>query len=69
MDRFDLEQQIMECWNVTSDIKTLAEGVLETDISKDQVANVLIGMEELYNIRFDKLFRTYEQLIRSHQLK
>ena len=28
-DRFDFEQQIMECWNVTADIKTVAEYLLD----------------------------------------
>ena len=60
-DQFDFEQQIMSCWNVTSDLKDLNEGVLEGNLSKDQIANSLIGIEQLYNIRFDKLFRMFEQ--------
>ena len=63
-NRFDFEQQIMSCWNVTTDLKDLAEGVLEHDLSQDQIANSLIGMRELYELRFDKLFRQFEQLIR-----
>ena len=65
-DRLEFEQQIMSCWNVTSDIKDLSEEVLEGDLSKDQITNVLIGIEHLYNIRFEKLFRQFEQLIREH---
>lgn len=65
-DRLEFEQQIMSCWNVTSDIKDLSEEVLEGDLSKDQITNVLIGIEQLYNIRFEKLFRQFEQLIREH---
>ena len=60
-DQFDFEQQIMSCWNVTTDLKDLNEGVLEGNLSKDQIANSLIGIEQLYNIRFDKLFRMFEQ--------
>ena len=65
-NRFDFEQQIMSCWNITSDLKDLSEEVLEGDMSKDQITNVLIGMEQLYQIRFNKLFRQFEQLIRQH---
>lgn len=62
-DRFDLEQQIMACWNVTSDIDTLCEGVLESDMTNDQIANILLGMKQLYELKFDKMFRTFEELI------
>ena len=65
-NRFDFEQQIMSCWNVTTDLKDLAEGVLENDMSEDQIANALIGMRELYELRFDKLFRQFEQMVREY---
>jgi hypothetical protein len=65
-DRFDFEQQIMSCWHVTTDIKDLSEEVLEGDMSKDQITNVLIGMEQMYEIRFNKLFRQFEQLVREY---
>lgn len=63
-DRFDFEQQIMNCWNVTTDLHDLQEGVLESNMTKDQITNVLMGMEQLYQLRFDKLFRMFEQGIR-----
>ena len=65
-DRFDFEQQIMSCWNITTDIKDLNEGVLESDLSKDQISNALIGLEQLYELRFNKLFRQFETLIQEH---
>ena len=65
-DRFEMEHQILNCWNVTTDIKDLSEAVLDTDMTKDQIANVLIGVEQLYNLRFDKLFRQFEQLVREY---
>ncbi len=65
-DRFEMETQIMSCWNITTDLKDLTEGVLEYDMSSDQIANALMGMQELYEIRFDKLFRTFEQLVNQH---
>jgi uncharacterized protein YeeX (DUF496 family) len=66
-DRFDLEQQIMACWNVTSDIDTLSEGVLESDMTTDQIANILLGMKQLYELKFDKMFRTFEAMIADGQ--
>jgi len=68
-DRFDLEQQIMACWNVTSDIETLFEGVIESDMTTDQIVNILLGMKQLYELKFDKLFNTFEQLIKDDIIK
>lgn len=65
-DRFDFEQQIMACWNVTSDIKDLNEGVLESNLSKDQISNALMGLEQLYELRFNKLFRQFDTLIQEN---
>lgn len=65
-DRFDFEQQIMNCWNVTSDLKDLNEALLESDLTKDQISNILTGIEQLYQIRFDKLFRQFETLVREN---
>jgi hypothetical protein len=68
-DRFDLEQQILACWNVTSDIDTLCEGVIESDMTTDQIANILLGMKQLYELKFDKMFMTFEELIREGVVK
>ena len=68
-DRFDLEQQIMACWNVTSDIDTLCEGVIESDMTTDQIANILLGMKQLYELKFNKLFNTFEELTRKGIIK
>lgn len=68
-DRFDFEQQLMECWNVTSDIKTITEYILDAPLEpgrEDKIANMLIGIQALYDAKFDKLFRQYENLIREH---
>lgn len=64
VDRNDFEQQLLTCWNVTSDIDMLYEGVMESDLTTDQIANALLGLKEMYELRFDKCFRTFEQLYR-----
>ncbi len=59
---FKLEDLITECWQVTSDIKVVYEEHLDspTPMDEDEVANILIGMETLYNRKFERLFREYE---------
>jgi hypothetical protein len=68
MNAYDLEQQIMECWHITDDVSVLTEEILEGDLTKDKIVNVLTGLEQLYAIRFNKLFRTYEQLLAERKL-
>lgn len=59
-DRFDFEQDLMKCWSITDDLKLLTEAVLEKELTRDQISNILIGMTELYELRFDKLFSDFE---------
>jgi hypothetical protein len=64
--RFEFEQQIMACWNVTSDIKTVTEYLLDAPLEanrEDKIANMLLGIESLYEAKFDKLFRQFDDLI------
>lgn len=63
-DRFKAEQDLQAAWNVTSDLSTLAEGVLEHGLTLDQIANVTIGLADLYNIRFDKVWRNLADSVR-----
>ena len=64
-DRFDFEQQIMTCWNITTDIKDLREGIMDRGLTTDQIGNILCGVEQLYELRFQKLFGQFEDMPRS----
>jgi hypothetical protein len=62
-DRFTLEEHIMSCWNVTEDIDLLFRNISEKEMTKDQIANCLLGMREIYNLKFDETFRLFEKLV------
>lgn len=66
-NRFDFEQQIMSCWNVVTDLKDISTGVIEGDLTKDQIANMLMGARQLYDLRFAKLFEQFEQMVQEQQ--
>ena len=70
---FDLEQHIMECWNVTTDLKRVTEYLLDAPLEpgrEDKIANMLMGMEALYEVKFDRCFRTFEKLLKEmHEAK
>jgi hypothetical protein len=68
MNRFDLEQEILSCWQVLEDLKTLSLGVMEYNMSTDKIVNVLSGLNDLYQIRFEKVFATFEAMLEDGQL-
>ena len=55
--RFDMEQEIMQAWQVLDDIKLLSarEGTDQADWD---------AVTRLYQIRFETLFETFEQMIK-----
>jgi len=66
MDRFDFEQQILKCWNVTDDLREVSEYFLDhhdSNFTKDRVANTLIGYAEMYDIKFNKLWDQFESVV------
>ena len=72
-DRFDLEQQIMACWNILEDIKLLNIGVLEgkpdgTELTTDDVSNYLMGLEAIYGLKFEQMFDTFSTLVNQKQI-
>jgi hypothetical protein len=63
--QFDLEQGILNCWNICEDMKVIAENVLEAKtVDRDKVANMLLGMAELYQLKFEKTFSDFEATLR-----
>ena len=68
VDRFDLEQHIMSCWNVCEDIKVVYRQYDYSSPSEDEMMNLLIGLEQLYQLKFQQLFDTFETLIRERKI-
>ena len=56
-DRFNLEQDIQQCWFITEDINLLMEQILDnpkysmSPEVEDFIANKLLGIRELYEMR------------------
>jgi hypothetical protein len=62
-NRFDLEQQILNCWNIVEDLDFLID-----DNSDDKTMNIVFGLKELYQRKFDKLFTTFEQCLKNREI-
>jgi len=65
---FDLEQSILQCWNVCDDINLLYSQVMErpTPLTQDEMANILLGMKSLYHLKFEKCFDEFEDVCRQY---
>jgi len=61
--RFDLEQEILDCWGICDDLETVYSN--ESLDLPDEVVNVLIGLKQLYHMKFERTFATFEQLVNS----
>lgn len=60
-DRFDLEQHILNCWNVTSDMELIAK----RPMTDDERTKALEALNTLYTIRFNELWETFEELVQN----
>jgi hypothetical protein len=70
LDRFDIEQNIMNSWLITHDIDLLLEqlhddnrfvGLSRTDA--DLLTAKLMGIRELGQMRFEKLWSVFETIV------
>ena len=58
-DRFDLEQQILDCWKIVDDISLLkAQGANTTD---------MVSLASVYEYKFKALWETFETMCRTKQ--
>lgn len=65
-EMMQMEENIMACWQVEQDLDILLEYVMEGDLDRDRIANIVLGMKELSNLRFDKLFNNFERAVKEY---
>ena len=56
----------MDCWHVCDDLQVVFKqiGDGERDPTQDELMNTLIGMQQLYQWKFEQLFFKYELAIK-----
>lgn len=54
---YDMEQQILKCWDIIYDLQLMAE-VFE---GNDEMSSKLLGLKHIYDVRFEKLWHHYER--------
>lgn len=60
---FELEQSIMNCWQVVDDLKTFANRY--DNLSQDEQLNILIGIQKLYQMKFEDLLDKFNEYVDS----
>ena len=66
-DRFNLEAEIMNVWNTKDDLQSITGRMMDDPdgpLTEDEIANVLIGLTELHDIRCKKLFNVFEAMVK-----
>lgn len=56
---YDMEQSIMQCWEITQDLQLIAEEHQDND----EICNKVLGLKHVYEMRFNKLWNNYEQAL------
>ena len=66
-DRFDLEEAITEMFTANEELETLLYRIGDSPVtpSEDEVMNILIGIIALNKVRYEKLWNTFEALIKN----
>jgi hypothetical protein len=57
-DRFNLEEEITKLHNLSDSLGIISEGILEHDLSRDEIVNAIEGIRVLLNLQCAKLFDT-----------
>lgn len=70
MDRFKLEEQLQSCASVQEELETILYKVGDspTPPTEDELANMLIGVIELCRVRHERVFTTFETLIKEKKI-
>jgi len=67
MNRFELEDAMSNLHQIGEDIETIIYAIGDSPIkhTEDQLLNMLIGMKQLDDTRYQKMWDTFEQLIKN----
>jgi len=69
-NRFDLEEAMGEMLSTQNDIETLIYAIGDSPIkhTEDELLNMLIGMKQLNQTRYQKMWNIFENLIKEKKI-
>ena len=65
---FDLEEQMLAFANVTADIDLVTQHFVDhsSGFSEDDVMNKYLAIKELYEIKFAKMWDTFDKVVKEY---
>ena len=71
MNRFDLEEALGQMAQFSTDIDTIiyAVGDAPEPATEDELLNMLIGLKQLHEVRYQKMWHIFEELIINKKLQ
>ena len=66
MNRFDLEHAMSNLHQIGEDIETIIYAIGDSPIkhTEDQLLNMLIGMKQMHETRYQKMWNIFENLVK-----
>ena len=71
-DRFDLETAIMSAWNTSEDIDLIYHNTDNLELNAkdcDNLQNQLLGLKHINDLRMDRVWNVFEELISQGNIK
>ena len=70
-NRHDLEEAVGGMAQLSHDIDTIMYAYADSPIeaTEDEILNMLIGVKQLHEVRYQKLWSTFEELIKNKAIK
>lgn len=53
-----------DCFNIIKDVKILCEFLEHKELTTDQTTNIILGLETISNIKFERLFDEFSRLLK-----
>lgn len=67
MDRFDMEDKLINLGKISEDLKTIAGQVVDGSLDRDDVFAALHGLAILHDARFSEAWDTFLQVFKLEQ--
>ena len=67
MNRFELEDAMSDLYQIGQDIETIIYAIGDSPVkhTEDQLLNMLIGMKQMHETRYQKMWNIFESLIKN----
>jgi hypothetical protein len=64
MNRFDIEEQISKGYNFSQTIKDVGDGIIDQNLSQDDIVNVLNGLSIMLDLHTSKSLDIMKQIFK-----